>query len=65
MARPRRASRYPNCPYSEARDGPGFILAARIPQPTWDKRDPKFFVPAMIFMLLAFLAMSAIIVSWA
>lgn len=42
----------------------GFILAAQIPQLTWDKRDPKFFVSAMIFMLLAFLAMSAIIVSW-
>jgi hypothetical protein len=42
----------------------GFILAAQIPQLTWDKRDPKFFVSAQIFMLLAFLAMGAIIVSW-
>jgi len=43
----------------------GFILAAQIPQLTWDKRDPKFFVSAQIFMLLAFLAMGAILGGWA
>jgi hypothetical protein len=42
----------------------GFILAAQIPTLTWDKRDPKFFVSAQIFMLIAFLVMGAILASW-
>jgi uncharacterized protein YebE (UPF0316 family) len=42
----------------------GFILAAQIPTLTWDKRDPRFFTSAQIFMLIAFLVMGAILASW-
>jgi len=42
----------------------GFGLAIQFTGLIWDKRNPGYFWSSQVFLLIAFLAMSAIIVGW-